>query len=141
MDPVLPLLERLPLGWSEVSYAGRRWGVLRTAALGGRSQKLWAEDLGGTAFVSANLYVGDDGVERFRPCEMPARRVLDFLEGLEGLEGLVDPAAGAAEGHDVEDQPDDQQDRADRGEDRDVGDEADDEQDQAEDDHGGNLLS
>ncbi|TIC82945.1 hypothetical protein [Nocardioides sp. GY 10127] len=80
-DAVEPLLARLPLGASEVRYRGARWSVTRTSLLGGRSQKVLAHELGGTGLVSANLYVGEDGLERFRPCEMPAEVVLDFLAG------------------------------------------------------------
>lgn len=80
--PVADLLDRLPVGWSEATYDGSRWSVTRTVSLGGRVQKLWAEELGGRRFVSANVYVGDDGVERFRPCEMPAEVVLAFLRGV-----------------------------------------------------------
>ena len=75
------LVERLPVGWSEVTYAGRRWGVTRTVRLAGRQQSVYAEELGGTDVVSANLYVPEDGAERFRPCEMPAEKVLAFLAG------------------------------------------------------------
>ncbi|MCM0620351.1 peptide methionine sulfoxide reductase [Nocardioides bruguierae] len=79
--PVSDLLARLPLGWSEVRYRGRRWSVTRSVQVGGRSQKVLAHELGGTGLVSANVYVPDDGVERFRPCEMPAEEVVAFLEG------------------------------------------------------------
>lgn len=76
--PVADLVARLPRGASTVRYRGRRWAVTTTTYAGGRSLKLWAEELGGTQFVSANVYLGVDG-ERFRPCEMPEDRVLDFL--------------------------------------------------------------
>ncbi len=77
---VAALLARLPEGTSEVRYRGRRWSVTRTVLLHGRVEKLWAEELGGTAYVSANLYLASSG-ERFRPCEMPDEVVLDFLRG------------------------------------------------------------
>ena len=82
-DPhgLLLLLDRFPEGWSEAAYDGRRWGVTRSVALGGRSQKVFAEELGGTDFVSANVYTGEDGGTFFRPCEMPAEKVLAFLRG------------------------------------------------------------
>ncbi|MFC3687189.1 peptide methionine sulfoxide reductase [Aquipuribacter hungaricus] len=77
---VADLLARLPVGHSEVRYRGRRWSVTRTVQQHGRVEKLWAEELGGRGVVSANLYRGATG-DRFRPCEMPAAVVLDFLTG------------------------------------------------------------
>lgn len=89
LHPVADLLARLPEGWSAVRYRGRRWGVSHTRHVGGRVEKLHAEELGGTGIISANLYLpggieqGDD--EQLRPCEMPAADVLDFLRGWEPL--------------------------------------------------------
>lgn len=87
--PVADLLAQLPEGWSAVRYRGRRWGVSRTRQAGGRVEKLYAEELGGTGVVSANLYLPggtqDEGDEQLRPCEMPAADVLDFLRGWEPL--------------------------------------------------------
>lgn len=90
-NSVADLLARLPEGWSEVLYRGRRWGVTRTRHVGGRVEKVYAEELGGADVVSANLYVVDgghgEGDEQLRPCEMPAATVLDFLRGWEPLPG------------------------------------------------------
>jgi len=80
------LFERLPEGWSEVSYDGRRYGVTRTVRLGGRQQSVYAEALAGTDVVSANLYLPRAGEEAFRPCEMPAEKVRSFLAGLRLLD-------------------------------------------------------
>lgn len=80
--PVADLIARLPSGASTVRYRGARWAVTTTTYASGGSLKLWAEELGGTDFVSANVYVGAEG-ERFRPCEMPEKKVLDFLLGWE----------------------------------------------------------
>lgn len=74
---VADLFRRVPEGWSVMTFAGRRYGVTRTRHAGGLSAKLYAEELGGTDVVSANLY-GENG---FRPCEMPAAKVLAFLAG------------------------------------------------------------
>lgn len=82
MAELRALFERVPEGWSEASYDGRRWGVTRTVRLGGRQQSIYAEELGGTDVVSANLYLPADGEEAFRPCEMPAEKVRSFLEGV-----------------------------------------------------------
>lgn len=74
------LFDRLPEGWSEVTYAGRRWGVTRAVRVGGRQQSVYAEELGGTAVVSANLYL-TGAAPLLKPCEMSEDVVLDFLEG------------------------------------------------------------
>ena len=74
------LFERLPEGWSEVLVDGRRYGVTRTVRVGGRQQSVYAEQLGGTDVVSANLYSTAAG-DVLKPCEMPAAKVLAFLAG------------------------------------------------------------
>lgn len=88
------LFGRIPQGWSRRRYDGRVYGVTRTVSAGGRIQKVFAEQLGGADVVSANLYLGD----RFRPCEMPAAKVLAFLQssiplpdGAAGTDGTAAP--------------------------------------------------
>lgn len=61
-------------GWA----GGKRYGVVRQAASGGRAQKLVAEELGGTDHVSLNLYFLSGGA-RLRPCEMPEEKVVRFV--------------------------------------------------------------
>ena len=78
---VLALFERVPTGWTEVSFEGRRYGVTRTLSAGGRAQSVFAEELGGRDVISANLYLAAE--PQLRPCEMPAAKVLRFLEQLE----------------------------------------------------------
>ncbi len=74
------LVDALPEGWSEVAYAGRRYGLTTIVHAGGRSLSVYAEELGGTDVVSANVYRTAAG-DVLRPCEMPAAKVLDFLVG------------------------------------------------------------
>ncbi|WP_435747223.1 hypothetical protein [Nocardioides sp. SYSU DS0663] len=74
------LFDRLPVGWSEVTYDGRRYAVTRTVRVGGRQESVYAEELGGADVVSANLYRTSAG-DRLKPCEMPAEKVLAFLRG------------------------------------------------------------
>lgn len=82
MTDLRSMFERLPEGWSLATYDGRRYGVTRTVAVGGRAQSVLAEELAGTDLVSANLYrVGDEDL--LRPCEMPERKVLEFLAGVQ----------------------------------------------------------
>ena len=74
------LVDALPEGWSEVTYAGRRYGLTKITRAGGRSNSVYAEQLGGTDVVSANVYRTTSG-DVLKPCEMPAATVLDFLRG------------------------------------------------------------
>lgn len=83
LEPFLTALREIPRGYSDGQYQGRRWGTTLTEAAGGRRLKLFAEELGGTEFVSFNLYVTGDGTPQLKPCEMPAARVIDFVLGYE----------------------------------------------------------
>ena len=78
MTRVADLVDRVPDGWSEATYDGRRYGVTKSVRAGGRSISVYAEELGGTDVVSTNLYLIGAG-EQLRPCEMPAAKVLGFL--------------------------------------------------------------
>ena len=75
-------LARFPEGYCVAVYRGVTYGVTKTTSLGGRSSKLYGEELGGTDFVSLNWYLTSRG-EALKPCEMPAAKVLDFLRGAE----------------------------------------------------------
>ena len=79
-EPLAALLERVPEGWTPVVFEGRRYGLSRVDRAGGRSISVFAEELGGTDVVSANVYRTSTG-ELLKPCEMPAARVLAFLVG------------------------------------------------------------
>lgn len=72
------LVRRVPAGWSEVAYRGRRWGLRRTDHVGGRTVAIQAEELGGTGWVSTNVLHLTNGPV-LKPCEMPAEQVLEFL--------------------------------------------------------------
>ena len=74
------LVDALPEGWSEVTYAGRRYGLTKITRTGGRSSSVYAEQLGGSDVISANVY-RTSAEDVLKPCEMPAEKVLDFLRG------------------------------------------------------------
>ena len=76
-----------PQGYFTASFRGRRYGVSNTSHAGGKSRKLYAEELGGTDFVSLNLYEPDHGDPALRPCEMPVAKVIDFVR-----EAMPEPA-------------------------------------------------
>jgi hypothetical protein len=73
------LVARVPDGWSVATYDGRRYAVTRTVRAGGRAMSVYAEELGGTDVVSANVYLTSEGGEQLRACEMPSEKVLSFL--------------------------------------------------------------
>ncbi len=56
---------------------GTRYIATKSSAAGGRSQSLIAEELGGTDYISANLYWLDP--PHLKPCEMPAEKVISFV--------------------------------------------------------------
>ena len=80
-----PYLSRIPPGYSEVTYQGRRYALTRQDFNGGRSLKVFARELGGSDFISFNWYQTRQGGQ-LKPCEMPVEKVEAFLAGWEGLD-------------------------------------------------------
>lgn len=72
------LVWRIPEGYSQGSFRYARWSVSKTVHSGGRSVKLYAEELGGSDFVSCNFYQTSAGWSA-KPCEMPLEKVEEFL--------------------------------------------------------------
>jgi hypothetical protein len=68
----------IPEGYSEGTYQGRRYRIEKTTLTQGRSLKLYARDLGGTDFISLNLYHLASG-DVLKPCEMAEAKVRDFV--------------------------------------------------------------
>jgi hypothetical protein len=75
---ILERIRTLPIGYSEVLYQGRKYGVTRTDFNKGNSIKIYAEELGGNDHISLNYYITKKA-ESLMPCEMPELKVLDFL--------------------------------------------------------------
>ncbi len=74
-------LEALPSGYSEGLYGGRRYGVTINRSDDGRRWWLFGRELGGTDIISLNLYRTVGGRIALRPCEMPADKVIAFVQG------------------------------------------------------------
>jgi hypothetical protein len=74
-------LDLIPPGYSEGLYQGRRYGMQKTLHAGGKGLKFFARELGGTDFVSLNLYRLASG-DLLKPCEMPEAKVREFLLGV-----------------------------------------------------------
>jgi peptide-methionine (S)-S-oxide reductase len=72
------LIDPIPEGYSEAWYQGRKYGLSRHDFNGGRSSKVFAQELGGRNFISFNYY-RTRGADRLKPCEMPEDKVIHFL--------------------------------------------------------------
>lgn len=82
-DPELAqLVDRVPEGWTMVVFDGRSYALTRTTRVGGRSVTIFAEELGGTDVISANIF-RTSGTDQLKACEMPDVKVLEFLRGWE----------------------------------------------------------
>ena len=75
----------IPLGYSEALYEGKKYGLSRSDFNGGKSIKVFAEELGGKDFISFNYYL-TSGENQLKPCEMPTEKVRHFLFHFEQLE-------------------------------------------------------
>lgn len=72
-------LDTLDTGHQTGHFNGRRYGVTIERPVDARVTKLFAEELGGSDYVSFNLFrVGDDQAV-LKPCEMAPEKVIDFV--------------------------------------------------------------
>lgn len=81
MQQFLTAFHALPLGTHKGSFQGRLYVFSKSSFAHGKSWKLVAEELGGTDYISLNLYDLASG-PRLYPCEMPAEKVVNFVCGL-----------------------------------------------------------
>lgn len=77
-------LAMLPIGTFRGTAHGRVYIVTRTLVSGGKGEKLVADALDGTDYISLNLYHLASG-DRLKPCEMPETKVRAFVEDLTPL--------------------------------------------------------
>ncbi len=82
MKTFLEAFNALPLGTFNGVAHGRRYVITRQDFAGGASQKLLAEELGGSDYISLNVYRLASGA-RLKPCEMPEEKVVRFVLGLQ----------------------------------------------------------
>lgn len=78
-DAFLVAFDALPKGGYGGTYNGKRYRLIKSVLVTGRSQKLEAEELGGTDYISFNLYRLASGETLLKPCEMPVEKVIDFV--------------------------------------------------------------
>ena len=80
-DPFRTAFDAIPVGYSEGTFQNRRWRIIKSVGAGGRGAKLQAHELGGSGFVSLNLYALTKG-DSLRPCEMSEGWVREFVTGV-----------------------------------------------------------
>ena len=80
MTAFLDAFDALPQGTFTGMSGGRRYIVNRSDFAGGAAQKLVAEELGGSDYISLNLYRLASGT-LLKPCEMPEAKVVAFVLG------------------------------------------------------------
>ena len=71
--------EKLPEGYSEGTYEGRRFGLIVRRSKDARRNSLFARELAGTDVVSFNLYRAASDRTLLKPCEMSAEKVVAFV--------------------------------------------------------------
>lgn len=81
-DTFLSAFFALPIGTFTGTAGTRRYVVTRQVLAGGKSHKLVGHELGGSDYISLNLYQTRNSGALLRPCEMPARKVIDFVIAL-----------------------------------------------------------
>lgn len=71
-------ISQLNDGAYDVVFRQKRYLLRKETQLKGRLIKLYAEELGGTDFISLNYYPQiQDGL--LKPCEMPEEKVITFI--------------------------------------------------------------
>lgn len=74
-------LAKLPIGTFRGHALGHNWTVSRTLVSGGKGEKLVAEALDGSDYISLNLYHLGSG-DLLKPCEMSDAKVRAFVDDL-----------------------------------------------------------
>jgi hypothetical protein len=73
------ILENLPTGSTYGLYEGQKYLITKEVLNSGKSIKLFAKSLASSEFISLNYYKTTSG-DHLKPCEMPAAKVIKFLE-------------------------------------------------------------
>lgn len=79
-DAVVRVLQDLPVGTITGWFGSSRYIATKSVYGAGRSVKFVAEELGGTGYISLNLYALSSGARLF-PCEMSRAKVIAFVTG------------------------------------------------------------
>jgi hypothetical protein len=81
---ILEKIRTLPIGYSEVIFQHKKYGITRTDFNNGYSIKIYAEELGGKDFISLNYYITSSS-ESLKPCEMSKEKVIHFIKNIKLL--------------------------------------------------------
>lgn len=81
----MEFLNKIKEGYSEGIYNGKKYGITKSIFNNGKSFKVYAEELGGTDFISLNYYITEKK-NLLKPCEMPEQKVIHFLKNVMLLE-------------------------------------------------------
>ena len=79
LDNLEKNIAAIPPGYSEVEFQGKKYGLSRTDFTGGKSTKIYAQELSGSDYISFNYYRTQKG-GLLKTCEMPEEKVLTFLK-------------------------------------------------------------
>lgn len=74
-------LSKFPVGTFRGRALDKDWIVTRSLVSGGKGEKLVAEALDGSDYISLNLYHLASG-DLLKPCEMPEAKVRAFVDDL-----------------------------------------------------------
>lgn len=83
--PILKYIENIPEGYSQGKFSGSTYGITKATYNAGRSFKIYAEELGGSNFVSLNYYITKEK-DLLKPCEMSVTKAMEFLENVSVFE-------------------------------------------------------
>lgn len=72
----------LPLGDFYLRYEGVRYIATRKESDDGKRGWFYSHEMGGDDFISFNFYRLSNS-NRLKPCEMPIKKVVDFIIGLQ----------------------------------------------------------
>ncbi|WP_327018941.1 peptide methionine sulfoxide reductase [Croceibacter atlanticus] len=78
------LIDSIPKGFSKTVYKSQTYSLIKTTYNTGDSIKIYAEELGGTDVISANIYSLNSNYI-LKPCEMSKQKVLHFLNHKQDL--------------------------------------------------------
>ena len=79
---ILDRIKILSIGYSEVIFQQKKYGVTRTDFNNGKSIKLYAKELGGNDVISLNYYITSTS-QKLKPCEMHEQKVIHFLKNFQ----------------------------------------------------------
>jgi len=83
-DAFLNSYNTLPTGSFFGVFKGAKYTITRTLSEDVKRSWLYAEELGGTNYISCNVYFLESGA-RLKPCEMPEDKVKTFILDVELL--------------------------------------------------------